>query len=81
MSHQAYEYWFPEYGETREDAQMIKASDAKSAAERVAESRCSKDTEWRTHEVHIGFGHRVMRFDVEFRSEPIFSARELTTTV
>ncbi|MGV2975701.1 hypothetical protein AB1P65_09610 [Roseibium alexandrii] len=81
MSLTAYEYWFPEYGETREDAQTIKAPDAKSAAERVAERRCAQDIEWQAHEVHIGFGHRVMKFDVEFRSEPVFSARELTATL
>lgn len=77
MDIKQYLIWFPELGETEEDAKLSHAASAQMAATNAADRQCSRDVEWCDHVVSVRLpGGELAVFDVTVRSEPIFEARE-----
>jgi len=72
-----YRIWFPERGQTKDDADTWGADTPAEAAEKAAANRCKRDVEWRDHVVSMLLpGGEETSFEVTVESRPEFRAHE-----
>ena len=72
-----YRIWFPESGQTKDDADTWGADTPNEAAEKAAANKCKRDVEWRDHVVSLLLPSGAeATFDVIVESRPEFSAQE-----
>lgn len=73
-----FKVYFPDRGETIEDAIEIDADGVPpQAAELAAAKLCQKDVEWSDHTVVVSWGETTVKYHVECRSEPVFTASQI----
>lgn len=72
-----YRIWFPECGQTKDEADTWGADTPSEAAEKAAANKCKRDVEWRDHLVTMLLpGGEEATFDVIVESRPEFKAHE-----